>query len=1775
MTTTTTSDNPKLARFRQLVAEKRLQRNGDEGSTPMSRSSRGDGDVASIFAGDKRTDGGARTKPIIADDDGRPFDPKWGTRPASTHDGVDDDDRRGVTSENRMDEMVEQAAMHRENRNPNQISGDGGNNSSNLVAMKKIVARKRMMAQVAREMSPSTTTTTTPSETPRSGMTTFSNGITPQQSLSSVSKMETAEDCNDWTMLGNHLEENTTMDHEESSTIAGSPDFFPGEMSSHHFDWKQQTTPSNCGTPIGIEDGGGLNASGLAGMLSFLGDSPAFDRDNTAVPPNTPMVEENEVERNLRCSTEKVRRLESRLLRTTVECSGETMMSPVIPTPRALEEDQNRRNVLTRQGSRVSFAKGDGWETPSHERSGVGNTPSNAARRQYPKSPYQFTSDETGMTNVSMEAVANPMNESVIVSDDEASGDDLLGEPSPLKDIGRGDINDRDNDDEFNRFEGGQIVDFDMTGSSVIAGSGGDKGSTPSRAALMERNYTLVKEVRFADQSCVALAERKKYYKSQLCEYKKILHATNEENALLRTKCQSSLRENDQLKVLVESLQSQKQKAESQVDAYRMQISDSEKTHRSILKTMEKTYQSQLNNVELQINSLTERLQDSLATNISLQSKLDDVHDKWESKLQSDVASRELIASLKERITSGESTSTNAHASMKTLQTRIADLQTLCDHQKNQLQMERSEREMTEQDRDDLQAQCNDLHGQLTKWAQSSDALEDIFFDKDGSHNEDFVDALRDYTPVKKPRSSSIDDGSSDFGSLRTPSGRTPTANLLARTLRSELQRRQTMSEKLTHVEDQVTRLKLDISDMKMVCEEAKAENILLKEELDEKDAHLEAKDDHIARLTEEIEVRSWEGGEGGELDERDAHITQLNLLIGAKDDQIARLTEEIEIQNWAGCGASTEQSVSESESQCKSQFQREHDSVSVLEERLDALEGTLEVTDEELKETKARLVDTQEMLDQTGGELERSEEDLAAAHHQLSDYEAQVDKLFKDLTEKEVEYANLERFSHFQKSTIETIKDKLSHSEKIGTELHTQLESCFQSLMALEKILKTYEDLDGVAGQIIAQQSRKVSRLLETMAQMSPRNTSITPREFGPRAEVDFDSPSKIEMELDVVNKQYDELNTLLSNVTLENGRLKAKLAESNEQLQNANKLLKWYQENFNEQENGQIRDIETRFNMELNVANKELQQANKLLEEYQNELCNQEGEHSEEIIFLKQQRDELEAKLSTVISETKTAESTLSQQLSVMRSNNTDLMKENESLRLTLQSFELQLEDEKSLLRATRAAADGYRLDVTNAKAAFEIITTEKDMIKNTLTKVEKQAHDLQQLVNEKEKVLKDSRESLSKVQVTLKEQTESMKAQCKDLETRLSVEESSRLSAEASLDDAYVHIAKLEEIMKMNEKDLEVKDSECFQLIIQVKEIQSALAEAERERSDAELTIERLENELHDKQSTIFAYEESIISYKGDIRGLENTLQSTIHEKNSRIEMLEQACNSRQALFSEQLDRTQKERDASTAELTDMINRLQHELFESNRLYQESGDRTKSTMSDMSNAYQLLEVEILRKQAQLDEVTQKFDNSCVELRQAHHEICRITDMMSSVEMDCEIMGSRHQDEVNDLVEQRNQMHEERVQLEEQILSLQDKLSVVSQHRDEIAELSAQNDSLHKKCEMLKNVIKALNENNKAWETSYNQQTDDLVLHAKESSRLNEQVTVLKRVLNSSEQSVLRTRQLHLKVDSADPSWSLEGPRTDNVRTQPFGDADDNRFMDPKWGMRPTSAL
>lgn len=66
--------------------------------------------------------------------------------------------------------------------------------------------------------------------------------------------------------------------------------------------------------------------------------------------------------------------------------------------------------------------------------------------------------------------------------------------------------------------------------------------------------------------------------------------------------------------------------------------------------------------------------------------------------------------------------------------------------------------------------------------------------------------------------------------------------------------------------------------------------------------------------------------------------------------------------------------------------------------------------------------------------------------------------------------------------------------------------------------------------------------------------------------------------------------------------------------------------------------------------------------------------------------------------------------------------------------------------------------------------------------------------------------------------------------------------------------------------------------------------------------------------------------------------------------------------------------------------------------------------------------------------------------------------------------------------------------------------------QQNQEIVELKAQNATLQKKCDLFKEKVKSLNEKNKSWEESYKAQSNDLVLHGMEISRLNDLNSELK---------------------------------------------------------------
>ncbi|KAL9180436.1 hypothetical protein ACHAXT_008406 [Thalassiosira profunda] len=1466
--------------------------------------------------------------------------------------------------------------------------------NTNFAAMKKIMRRKQMATAARKELD-------APSKGAAAG----------DGSSAGESGSLDMSDGSAWAMMHNHCDE-TTMDQEQASELA----ITPGQ-------WKHELYSLSS---VGSRNSRSLRGGdGASGVLSFLGESPLFD--------NT-IVEEDEVENNLQRSAEKVKKLEEHLLR-----GAGGLLSPVQPEKGPQEKE-------------VTFAIDDGWKTPRGTSS------------KYPKSPYVHPAMTPSKLSESMMVQANPLNESVIVSD---GSDDELGDavasPSPMKGIG-GDADDEASEEEadVDAREDSELLRLESSASNTPLKRSHRSGKqqknvSPTRASLMERNQTLVKEVRFADQTCVELSERKKHYKSQAGQFKQGLETATKENATLRENYGAALQETARLKVLVESIGEQRDRADRQAEAYRLQIEDAEKTHRSSLKRMEKTYQSSLKSSEEQMAGLNERLTESLATNADLRSKLE-----------------------------GDATN---DASQTAMQARLDELQSTCDRQKDQLQREKNEREMLEHDRDGLQRQCDDLHQQLMEWATASDTLVgEGFFDEEGAEvDQGIPEDLEGFTPVKQLRLDACEDGDG--------SPQTPTSNLLTRTLRSELKRRQDMSDKFEQSEKVVTSLKERIADMRLDYEEARADNALLEEDLDAANEALKERDDRIATLSEEIVVLCQEGG---------ASSTSLD-----------------------GGASSTDVAASGGQ-ESPSQGSCERETRSMLEERFEAVEETLEFTNDELVETKARLADTQELLDQTAGELERSEGELAEAQNKLTKYEARVDELFKDLTEKEVEAANAQKFSSFQDSTLRALKNKIAKGDAVNSEQRAQLVSCFRSLVALEKVLRTYEGLDGAVGRRLAEENAKVARLVATLRELvkeaPPRDAEsggVPPPPPPPPPPLNASECMKCQY----TQQQISAISLERNDATLQAEKAQASVQEFRDELSK--------QDGAHLMETTALKKQCVELEAKVSAVTAHL----KACEIKNQTLSKQESTLLQEKAALEKQCEDLKAKLAAVTSEltaherkyetlsttSAAAESEVSQQLNVIRSNNADLIQENERLRTLGVESSLQLENKEALLRASREEADGYRQDVTNAKAAFECLTTECDFAKASLEKLEREADGLRNEVNMKQMELKGCQDRLSTAQASFQEQTESLLSRCDELEARLSLEENGRVAAEESLDGATKHIATLEEAIRASQEEAKEKMSECQDLIVQVQQIQNALAEAEKEQTEADGTIADLESQLKEKTSALFAYEESVIAYKDDIRRLGNELQTTVQEKDYRIQTLEQACASRQTLFNEQLERTKRERDASTAELTEMIERLQEELRASSRKSGESSERAKLAVQDFedemfiqSEAQKDLEQKLRALQARLEEETTRHEETRNDLEDTQVEYARVTDILSAMEMDTERAATKLQDDVEDLAEERNRLEAENLQLEEEIHQLEANLNQAERIRHEqdaeIEGLASQNESLEMKGSLLKEKLKSLTDQNKSWQDSYKAQGEDLVAHGIEVSRLNGEISRMK---------------------------------------------------------------
>ncbi|KAL7487364.1 hypothetical protein ACHAW6_012967 [Cyclotella cf. meneghiniana] len=1139
----------------------------------------------------------------------------------------------------------------------------------------------------------------------------------------------------------------------------------------------------------------------------------------------------------------------------------------------------------------------------------------------------------------------------------------------------------------------------------------GHEAST--NAALHERLKFLATEVRFADQTCVELSEKLKNEKSKAGRYQHDLGHAKEENTRLLKKHESIMHENAKLKAM---LHAQKEQTSLQLEEYRAQIVKLEESHRSHLNDWESRLQSHLKSTENQINALNERLAESLAVNSNLQSKLD----KWESKMTNDQSSQDIISALKERVEAAESAASKADATIQATQARIYDLQGLCDQQQNTIHRERNEREMVEIDRDNLLKQCEEFHKQLTDWHHGAlDTSGELYFNGDGSTVQDFIDELK-FTPIKGA------DYDTDAGH------RTPTSNLLARTLRSELKRRNDALNQLEVAELEVEKLENALSELRMDFEEVKANNELIEEELQDKCLC----------------------------------IKELNEELSRKDEKISRLVEELDvIGNQSAVSRDTRLSSSDSNKGITTKEMQ--NTIDDLEWRLQVTQDAVESTEEELLFTQRKLYDTEILSNEIAGQLESAEQELVDAKDQILEYKDQCESLRNELNNVTKELQEMKDFNEFQTRTVDAMKAQSASNEKRIYEFSNQLKSSLQVLLKVEKILRTYEDSDDLAKRKLGEQSRKITRLEETIKGIKDYLSTRAADSLSP------ETPVTHLLAQSPMTNMSSLLTTTPESVLSGESYYVEKLSELRSELSSAHQCC--YEM---EKERDDVSD--------------ELKKALQCVQEFRAEISNQEHEHSEETCSLRSQVEtisaqkeelvrkcqQLETELAsmsneltkqtllsnTVARDIAAARNETSRQMAVVLRNNSEALKENESLRLDLQSLELEIENLNSLLKASNAECEGSHKEVKAAKAAFECLQAESLLAKNALQNIEEEFAKLKNTLAHKEEELKNSTQSLNEaneslelerikfaetkqlLEARLQDEIESLNVTIRRLELQVTETEERRNMSDESFRNASDRIKVLESMMQTKEQECELLTADCNDLNALLKKnegelvsVKNDLAVAERELNEAQASmhdqvqrIKQLNSKVEESELCMGAYEESVVSYKHQVHCLQNensvlerklqdcfdSHQSAIFEKENQINKLKEALCNRQNLFDEQLAKAKQERDATTADFEAMVNTLQtqlhskddHEkktksvLAEKDRLLIEKDtiinecitiiSDLKAEVLEQNESQSKLEDEILRKQGQIE----MLQNS---LSDAQDEITNVTDKLYSLEI------------------------------------------------------------------------------------------------------------------------------------------------------------------------------
>jgi len=1393
----------------------------------------------------------------------------------------------------------------------------------------------------------------------------------------------------------------------------------------------------------------------------------------------------------------------------------ESILSPVLKRPDNYADDEPEKEV--------TFAIDDGWDTPGSEKIKADINPAEDSNTPSKRD--------------------NNLNESVLISDDEASvGNGKVSESVLCQAGSLASYDEMDSpgpsDLVVNERNVKELRDFPHKQHRMNSRWKSSGRRSPTKESLMERNKTLVKEVRFADQTCVELAEKNKYHKNEAARLKKDLASANREINNLRSSHENTLQENAKLKAMIEMFQGQKNEMENQVKSCRTHIAATEENHRISIKKLEETYHSHLQNSEKQVNSLNDLLRQSSSENTSLRAKLDEFHAKWNSKHEEDITSRDLLSSLKEQLASREIAFSKSDSTINAMQARIDDLRNLCQKQQNELQRERNESRMIEEDRDDLQMQCEALHKQLTDWAETSGILKDLLIDDDGSKNEEIAKELK-VTPIKHRRNEAAS----------YPC--TPTSNLLARTLRSELKLRRKTAEKLEKSEEQVEFLHKQVSELKIDLEEAKADSAYMEDLLEEKDAY-------ISGLEENLE----------EINDR---YSELEL----------KLKERIKLSSTSSHNDDDSRDVIRNTTVKEMQ-----ETIEDLEARIDIFKGNLANAEEEILRT-------------------RQEQSVSEMHHKDESEDAR-NQIASFASKQHEHLETIDKQCH----KLEATQDKLERSEVINKELKIQLNSCLKSLVALEKILRSYENADDIAKVKWAEYSRRISRLVDALHIVqecfSPKLTLESPTASngstasGSRFDTviasvvswqsredkshdDIDSHSNyggdtsssaacIEEQCEQKSRELLEVMSATDEYVLEMGNLRRDRDEANEKLFKALRHLQDFKDVIVNQET-ELAEQALSLQHHMNSSEMEKMQIVEANEKDRRALI-EECRHLEKKL----------SKMSTDL-ESKTKEDL--HEISSLKRDNYEISKENEILQVKLESCKIQLEQEKESLRVTDEVAARLRNELKSSNEQLKNLQAEYELAKTSLAEYKEETSKLQREIDHKEHDIKEYRNNLSSIQDTLaqeklrfEEEKKFLEEEALRLELKVAELEIERDEAESNLADASKHVALLENISKLKDNECTVLKEECeeFQRKVQhaeaeirstrtelvgIEEKYTAAHELEIKNSSL---IEELKKETETKQQMLSSKEKAIADAQNEIRRLKNeiarfkrtileqeeTHSSTMREKNSYINELERSHIDHKSEFEKQLRIQEQNHHRRTSELEEIIEKLQHEVKSINKAYQESGDRAKSIIAAKESALaetenkveefksliSKLETELLEQnenqnhfeediikrqgeidtlQALFDEESEKFSAAASELEVARGEIASLSKNLHSLQ-------AEHEQVVQQSSKTQQELESSLMDIERMKTKYQDDEATA---HSKIAELRSEKDDLTLKCKKAEESLEALH-----------QEKDELF---KKSGQLERQLLAAEKLIeeksnelddNSSQISKLQSKYSKLKI-------------------------------------------